>query len=86
MPGTTSHVAEVTDPITGDTTTLTANTADELDQLVDAHLAQAFPAPADRVDPNLEFEFGRRGETPPGPGQRKDDPHGSVSNPSSQRP
>lgn len=42
---TTRHTAEITDPLTGDTTTLTAPTAAELDQLVDAHLEQHYPTP-----------------------------------------
>jgi hypothetical protein len=40
---TTQHIAEVTDPITGDTTILTAATAPELDQLVEDHLEQHYP-------------------------------------------
>ena len=37
------HIAEVTDPITGDTTILTASTNPELDQLVEDHLEQHYP-------------------------------------------
>lgn len=42
---TTRHTAEITDPLTGGITTLTATTAAELDQLVDAHLEQHYPIP-----------------------------------------
>lgn len=44
---TTTHSAEITDPVTGQTTTLTAATAAELEQLIDAHLAQQYPDPGD---------------------------------------
>ena len=40
---TTRHVADITDPVTGETTTLTAATEGELDQLVDEHLEQHYP-------------------------------------------
>ena len=40
---TTRHTAEITDPLTGGITTLTAPTAAELDQLVDEHLEQHYP-------------------------------------------
>ena len=39
----TRHVADITDPVTGETTTLTAATESELDQLVDEHLEQHYP-------------------------------------------
>jgi len=39
---TTRHVADITDPVTGETTTLTAATERELDQLVDEHLDQHY--------------------------------------------
>ena len=44
---TTRHTAEITDPLTGSITTLTAPTAAELDQLVDAHLEQHYPTPTE---------------------------------------
>lgn len=40
---TNRHVADITDPVTGETTTLTAATESELDQLVDEHLEQHYP-------------------------------------------
>ncbi len=49
---TTRHVADITDPVTGETTTLTAPTESELDQLVDEHLEQHYPTPkAEDPDP-----------------------------------
>lgn len=42
---TTRHVADITDPVSGDTTTLAAATESELDQLVDEHLEQHYPDP-----------------------------------------
>lgn len=39
---TTRHVADITDPVTGETTTLTAATEGELDRLVDEHLEQHY--------------------------------------------
>ena len=37
------YVAEVQDPTTQEVTTLTAATAEELDQLVDEHLGASYP-------------------------------------------
>jgi len=42
---TTRHVADITDPVTGETATLSAATESELDQLVDEHLEQHYPTP-----------------------------------------
>ncbi|WP_324653746.1 hypothetical protein [Georgenia sp. H159] len=39
------HVAEITDPITGEKTTLTADTESELEQLITAELESAYPLP-----------------------------------------
>lgn len=51
----TRHSAEVTDPVTQEMTTLTADTAEQLEQLVDEHLASRFPEPVEgavrREDP-----------------------------------
>lgn len=38
-----THVADLTDPLTGERTHFHATTADELDRLVEDHLAQAYP-------------------------------------------
>lgn len=35
----TTHIAEIEDPITGETTRLEAPTAEELDQLIEVHTA-----------------------------------------------
>lgn len=43
----TRHIAEITDPVTGEQTTLTAHSAAELEQLVDEHLAHMYPQPTD---------------------------------------
>lgn len=40
---TTKHVAEVIDPVTGNTTILTASSESELEQLVDQLLDERFP-------------------------------------------
>ncbi len=45
MPTQTRHVAEVTDPVTGEQTQLMADTEGALEQLLDDHLAQAYPLP-----------------------------------------
>lgn len=45
----TTHTAEVTDPLTGRVITLTAATAEELDALVDEHLAHQYPDPGEEV-------------------------------------
>lgn len=42
---TTTYQADVTDPITGETTTLSAATQAELEQLIDEHLATGYPDP-----------------------------------------
>ena len=51
---TTRHIAEVTDPITGETTTLSASSALELEQLITDHLEVDYPSSentaADRAD------------------------------------
>ena len=39
----TRHLAEITDPVTGETTTLSAATDRQLEQLVDAHLEGHYP-------------------------------------------
>lgn len=39
------HVAEITDPVTGQTTTLTAPTSAELERLVQEHLDHTYPHP-----------------------------------------
>ena len=44
---TTTYQADVTDPVTGETTTLSGTTPAELEQLIDEHLAAGYP------DPNL---------------------------------
>lgn len=44
---TTRYSADVTDPATQETTTLTADTAEQLEQLVDEHLASRFPEPVE---------------------------------------
>lgn len=46
----TTHTAEVTDPLTGETTTITANSSEELDALVEAHLGQQYPDPEPGAD------------------------------------
>lgn len=42
---TTTYQADVTDPVTGETTTLSAATPAELEQLIDEHLATGYPDP-----------------------------------------
>lgn len=42
---TTSYQADVTDPVTGETTTLSASSPLELEQLIDEHLAAGYPDP-----------------------------------------
>lgn len=44
---TTRHVADITDPVTGETSTLSAGSEQELDQLVAAHLEQHYPTRPD---------------------------------------
>lgn len=44
---TTTYHADVTDPVTGETTTLTATTSDELEQEIDEHLAAGYPDPTE---------------------------------------
>lgn len=39
----TIHLAEITDPVTGERTTLRAATAEQLDMLVDDHLRTCCP-------------------------------------------
>ena len=48
---TTRHVADITDPVTGETSTLSAGSEQELEQLVAAHLEQHYPTPQDEDDP-----------------------------------
>ena len=48
MPPTTTYSAEITDPITGDTATLTAASEAELEQLIDRHLHRMYPPAPDR--------------------------------------
>lgn len=43
----TLHMAEITDPVTGDRTTLTAATAEQLDALIDDHVRTNYPDPED---------------------------------------
>lgn len=43
----TRHIAEVTDPLTGDVVVLSAATSAELEQLVDDHLSSTFPEPSE---------------------------------------
>lgn len=43
MPHTRRHIAEITDPTTGDQIHLEADTAATLEKLVEQTLAQAFP-------------------------------------------
>lgn len=43
------HIAEITDPTTGEQVTLTAGTAEELDQLVEKALRDSYPLDADWV-------------------------------------
>lgn len=45
MSPSTQHTADVTDPLTGENTHLTAPTANKLEELIDEHLAQAYPFP-----------------------------------------
>lgn len=45
--GKTVHTAELTDPLTGEKTTLRAATEAELDEQVSAHLARAYPGSDD---------------------------------------
>lgn len=53
MPTLSYYRGEVTDPVTGETTTFRAATKHQLDQLIDEHLAAAFPdRPA--TDPTTE--------------------------------
>lgn len=40
-----TYHADVTDPVTGETTTLSATSADELEQTIAEHLAVGYPAP-----------------------------------------
>lgn len=40
-----TYHADVTDPVTGETTKLSAATPRELEQLVDEHLAAGYPDP-----------------------------------------
>ena len=47
MSSTSRHIAEITDPLTGEQVHLEADTGPELDELVEQTLAQAYPeAPA----------------------------------------
>ena len=46
---TTTYLADVTDPVTGETTTLSAATQAELEQLVYEHLATGYPDPTSAV-------------------------------------
>jgi hypothetical protein len=46
MASRTYYTADVQDPVTGETTTLTADTEEALDQLVEAHVAGDYPEPA----------------------------------------
>jgi hypothetical protein len=39
------HVADITDPVTGETTTVTADSAAELDRLIAEFLDRAYPDP-----------------------------------------
>ncbi|WP_347354960.1 hypothetical protein [Intrasporangium sp.] len=43
MGNTVRYIAEVTDPVTGDRVTLTAESPAALDQMVEAHLAHDYP-------------------------------------------
>ena len=43
-----THVADLTDPLTGEHTHFHAATPDELDRLVEDHLAQAYPDTPDK--------------------------------------
>lgn len=45
------HLAEITDPVTGERTTLRAPTAEQLDTLVDDHVRTRYPDP-DNPSPN----------------------------------
>lgn len=47
---TTRHIADITDPITGDQIHLEAASQDELEYLLDEHLATTYPLPATPPD------------------------------------
>ena len=47
MPPTRRHIAEITDPLTGEQVHLEADTGPELDALVEQTLTQAYPEGAD---------------------------------------
>lgn len=42
---TSTYHADVTDPVTGETTTLSATSPDELEQAIAQHLAAGYPEP-----------------------------------------
>jgi len=50
MTMTTRHIADITDPITGDQIHLEAATQDELEYLLEEHLATAYPLPTTAPD------------------------------------
>lgn len=51
MAPTTLHTAEITDPVTGHRTTLTAASAQQLDELVEDHLRTTYPDPTPNPPP-----------------------------------
>ena len=50
MPPTTTYTAELTDPLTGDTVTLTAASEAELERLIDRCLHRLYPPAPDLED------------------------------------
>ena len=45
MPSSTRHIAEITDPVTGDIATVTADSEAELEQLITSRLEESYPTP-----------------------------------------
>lgn len=50
MPPTTTHTADITDPLSGDTVTLAAASEAELEQLIDSYLHRLYPPAPDPED------------------------------------
>lgn len=51
---TTRHIAEVTDPITGETTTLSAGSLLDLERLITEHLEVDYPASEPAAEDRVE--------------------------------
>ena len=75
------HTAEVTDPITGEVARFEAQTAQDLEALIEQHLEAAFPA-GDSAEPSPTAPDGPFRRTRQGPGHVDDD--AAAANPDSR--